>query len=185
MADDQKVTPLPIADDEPQQPESDTADQLPTEGKKPRRSGQRKKPDGTTKPRPRPSSSTRSRRGKKVDIAKGMAELYTVTGMGLSMVPTQKNIGGVSANFAVGTSIVEQSAAIGDAWAKAADENPAIRDALEKVLAVSVVGTLVSAHMPIVMAAVVAYGMVPPSMAAMFTPAPAPEQAQQQQQAAA
>lgn len=98
--------------------------------------------------RTRTTTTTSTRR---VDIAKGMAQLYTYTGLGLSMVPA----GGAGVP-AAGQAMVEQAEACGQAWELLAKENPRVRVALEGFLTVSTLGVLVAAHAPIVMAGVTA-----------------------------
>lgn len=186
MADEQKK-PEPV--DEPQQPETDAApDTFDTPPKSTRsRKPRARKSSGTSStastPRPRKSSGTRR---KKVDIGKGMTELYASVGVGMSVIPSKRNVGGQPSNMLVGMTIVENAQQVGDAWQKLADENPAVRDVLERVVQASAVGTLLTAHMPIMATAALAYGLVPDNMAALFAGmfmSPEQQQAAAQQQA--
>lgn len=139
------------------------------------------------KPAPRPKAA--GRRKAKVDIRSSMTQLYVSVGMGLSMLPSKPGPLGVPATAAIGQTIAEQATVSADAWAKLADENPAVREALEKILTVSSVGALLAAHMPIVVVAAVSYGVVPAGVLAMFSgapaPAPAPQPSPEPQQATA
>lgn len=109
--------------------------------------------------KPRARSNSRSR----VKIGEGMTGLYTMVGVGLSMVPSApaKGVPNVTTTHAIGQAIVENAAACGQAWEKVAADNPAVKDALEKLLTVTSFGQLVAAHMPIIIAATVATGTVP------------------------
>lgn len=182
-----EATETPAAP-EPQQPESDTApDAVPGSGKSSRRRRAPKpKPSSSSSSKPSSSSASRSRgrRKPKTDIAAGMAGLYTSAGMAFSIVPGKPSpaFGGMPAPQAVGLNLASNAQACGEAWAKLADENDAVRDTLERILAVSAVGSLITAHLPIMAAAAIAYGVVPPELAAAFggsgpKPAPQPEEA--------
>ncbi|HUI36535.1 MAG TPA: hypothetical protein VLZ04_03515 [Gaiellaceae bacterium] len=122
---------------------------------------------------PKPARATRT---KKPDIAGGMAQLYTMAGVGLSVVPSRPAavaaVQGQTVTQAIGHSLVAEAGAIGKAWEKAAAEDPRIREALEKLLAVSTLGQIVAAHLPVVLAGMMAAGVVP---AALMGAAPAAE----------
>lgn len=95
-------------------------------------------------PRPRATRTPR------VDIARSMAGLYTMAGVGVSVAPMLDP----AVRVAVGTTMAEQAQACGEAWAVLAKENERVRRALESLLTVSSVGVLLAAHLPIVLAGV-------------------------------
>lgn len=97
----------------------------------------------------RPRSSSR-----KPALGPRIAGLYTMAGMSLAVVP---------APWAAptGLALVEHSAACGKAWEQVAKDNPRVREALERLLAVSSFSLLLTAHAPIVYAAMVAAGKIP------------------------
>lgn len=135
------------------------------------------KPKAERKPRapraPRAPRTPRAAgtRAKRLDIASNMTQLYAAVGIGLSMVPSPQAVGhepGVTVTAATGLALAEHAEACGQAWAKAADESPAVRDALEKLLTVSVWGAVISAHVPIILSAAAAAGAIPPALGAML-----------------
>lgn len=110
-------------------------------------------------------------------LAEGIAQLYVMGGVALAVVPTGPavagpgTVAGQSISGVVGMELVAQSAAIGKAWEDAAKNDPRIRDALEKLLTVSTFGQIVAAHLPVLLAGLVAGGAAPPSLVG-FEPAP-------------
>lgn len=172
------------------------ADELPTTAKPKRsrsRSGTRSraKSSGDAPKRARPSGGSRGTRSKKIDIGKGMADLYASVGVGLTVIPSKPSPLGRPANQLVGMTIVEQASELGAAWAKLADENPAVREVLERVVTTGAAAAIITAHMPVLAIAGLAYGFVPDSMAPLVMAAMGmsggeqPQQPQQPEQAAA
>lgn len=115
----------------------------------------------TAAPKPRAASS----RTRKPAIAAGMAQLYTMAGMAVSAVPSGPAVAGpragASITSVVGLELVANAANIGAVWEKAAQEDARIRDALEKLLAVSTFGQIIAAHVPVILAGMVAAGAMP------------------------
>jgi hypothetical protein len=131
----------------------------------------------TAAPKPRARAPRRTAPA----IGAGMANLYTMAGMAVAFVPSGPAVAGSgfdgqTITGAVGSSMVANSAQLGAVWEKAAKDDPRIREALEKLLAVSTVGQIVAAHVPLVMAGMIAAGAVPAHvLAAMSADAPAPD----------
>lgn len=107
-------------------------------------------------PRSRSTSSTRSRSTrsrKRVDIRGGMESLYGNLGMGVSLIPSPKITGSaLTQSQAIGAVIMEQAAPAAEAWALLADESPAVKAQLEKLLTASAWSAVVGAHLPILAA---------------------------------
>jgi hypothetical protein len=122
-------------------------------------------PAGSSAPRATRPATTRKAAPK---IAERMAGMYAMAGIGVSMVPTGPAVAGPgkdagqSIGQVVGLSLVGQSEALGKMWEDAAKDDPRVREALEKLLAVSLVGQIITAHVPIVLAGLVAAGAAPP-----------------------
>lgn len=140
------------------------------------------KPAGAAK-----ASTTRVRRAAppKVDIGARITDIYLMAGGALMMVPSPPAQGvapqwmeaadgsrvqapGPSITRMVGSSVIDNAPALGEAWSKVADENPQVREAIERLLTVSVWGALITAHLPIAIAAGVAAGAVPPVVAQLL-----------------
>ena len=99
------------------------------------------------------------------NIAAGMAQLYTMGGLALSMVPSGVAVAGTGAGKvtitgATGAALVANSGDLGAAWEAAAKDDPRIREALEKLLAVSTLGQIITAHLPVVLVGMCAAGAV-------------------------
>lgn len=127
-----------------------------------------------------PKSPPRKRTGQP-KIADGMAQLYTMVGLAVGMVPSGQAVAvpagvpaGVSVTAVVGTQLVANAGAIGAAWEEAAKNDPRVRDALEKLLTVSTFGQIIAAHLPVVLAGLAASGMAPAQLVGFETVAPAP-----------
>lgn len=159
----------------------DAAPVAPTRGRKSRsgtsgaeRARRAKATEGKSAP-----ARPRAPRARKPDIAGGMANLYAMAGLAVSMVPSGPAVAGParaagqSITGAVGMELAAQSQALGAAWQKAAEDDPRVREALEKLLAVSTFGQIIAAHVPVVMAGMVAAGAVPASLVG-FTEAEQP-----------
>lgn len=105
---------------------------------------------------------------KRPNIAAGMAQLYVMVGMGVSMIPGPPAVAGpgkaagATVTGVVGHELVANSQSIGAAWEQAAKDDPRIREALEKLLSVSTFGLIAAAHLPVVLAGMVAAGTVAP-----------------------
>ena len=103
---------------------------------------------------------------KRPNIGSGMAGFYTMAGLAVSVIPSGLAVAGpgagsVSVTGVTGRAMVANSTALGAAWEVAAKDDPRIREALEKLLAVSTYGAILAAHLPVVMAAGCAVGAVP------------------------
>lgn len=134
-------------------------------------------PGASEKAKPASSSASKSRpatrRSKAPKIGEGMAALYATLGVAASAIPSKpsKLNPELSAMHLLGQTVVANSAACGAAWEKAADEDPRIAAALERVLVASAFGELFAAHLPILLVAGVNVGAVPPEVAAMLAAA--------------
>jgi hypothetical protein len=130
-------------------------------------------PTAGAKPDPKkaPAKKAPTRRSAKVDIKGGMTGMYATVGALVSAIPSG-HVGGDPAaptsTQAIGMSIMEQATTAAEAWEAAANANPKVREALEKMLAVSTYGALFAAHVPILIVAGVVTGVVPPQLAVMF-----------------
>jgi len=157
-------------------------DKAPTVGRR-KRSGtsgaeraRRAKADAPTSSAPKAPRAPRVSASQRPNIAQGMAGLYTMVGMGATMVPTGAAVAGPgkaagqSIGQVVGLELVGQSAALGKMWETAAKDDPRIREALEKLLAVSLVGQIITAHVPILLAGLVAAGAAPPMLVGYVEP---------------
>lgn len=96
---------------------------------------------------PKRAASGRTTTARKAPLAPRVEQLYTMLGLGVSFAP---------APWAqpVGLAIGAQAADCAAAWDQLAKENPRVREALERLLTASAVGTLLAAHVPIILAAV-------------------------------
>jgi len=157
-------------------------DKAPTTGRR-KRSGtsgaeraRRAKAAGPSVSAPKAPRAPRVSAAKRPNIAQGMAGLYTMVGVGASMVPTGAAVAGPgkaagqSIGQVVGAELVGQSAGLGAMWEQAAKDDPRIREALEKLLAVSLVGQIITAHVPILLAGLVAAGAAPPILVGYAEP---------------
>lgn len=163
---------IPATDDPTAVPTIETpapsADTLPEPVKAPRTT--RTRAPRASKPR---ATGTRKPR---LNIAASMAQLYTAAGLGVSLIPSPPAVGrpeGETVAFVAGQAILSQAEACGKAWEKAADESPAVREAIEKMLTVSVWGAVLGAHAPIFLAVAAAAGVVPQAFAGTFGGEPA------------
>lgn len=138
--------------------EETEAPKLDSQPKEPKAAAPRARRTSTAKPRPQ-------RRAKAVDIEKGITELYTAIGLGVSLVPSKPSAINPehTVTASIGYAIGEQAPKIGAAWKQIADDNPQVREALERLLTVSAVGALITAHAPILIVAATAAGMMPPT----------------------
>lgn len=140
---------------------------------------------GGEAPRVRPVRSPgapRVRAAKRPDIAAGMASFYTMAGLAVGVIPSGPAVAGPLAGQttitgAVGRSMVANSLALGTAWEAAAKEDPRIRDAIEKLMTITTVGAIITAHLPIIMAGMLAAGAVPVEVAVSLGMAQATEPA--------
>jgi len=103
---------------------------------------------------------------KRPNIAAGMANIYVMAGMGVGMIPSGLAVAGpgagsISITAVTGRSMVANSKDLGAAWEQAARDDPRIREALEKLLTVSMLGVVITAHLPIILAGMCAAGAVP------------------------
>lgn len=168
-----KDTPKPDAlPNDPRERGTAAGDDTP----KPKRRGRpiRKPRTSSTTPRPRASS-------KKVDIRAGVRDMYANMAVAISFVPSGPAAIGVEGHAitstqAVGLVIAEQAEACANAWGDAADANPRIREALERVLTVSIMGAVIAAHVPIAIGVAVAVGAVPPQLASMYAAMATPQE---------
>lgn len=117
------------------------------------------------------TGAPRVRAAKRPNIAAGMAGFYTMAGLAVGMVPSGPAVAGPLAGEttitgAVGRSMVANSVALGTAWEQAAKDDPRIRAAIEKLMAVTMVGAIITAHLPVVMAGMLAAGAVPAEVVA-------------------
>lgn len=134
------------------------ADTLPG-GKPPRR---RRATKTTTDDAPKPARS-RAKRSKPIDIAARMAELYGTMGALVAAVPSgpAAHAPELTVTQTIGLALVENAEPAAGALAQLAEDNPKMREALERLLTVSAFGAVVTAHLPIVLAAGLATGAVP------------------------
>lgn len=134
---------------------------------------------GTSAPKtPRAPRSSSRRAAPK--IADGMAQLYVMGGLAMSFVPSGPAVAGPLAGQATitgaaGQAMVANAQTLGGVWEQAAKDDPRIREAIEKLLTVSTLGVIVTAHMPIVLAGLCAAGAVPEAALAMMGGQPTPE----------
>lgn len=162
------------------------ADALP----KPARSSRRRKPRGTsgtaTSPATKPRTRAAGKRRTRVDITKGLTSWYVTAGTAVSVIPSPRAAEPMNGTVAqvIGLNMASNAQECAQAWAQLADENPAVREVLERVLTVSAIAAVITAHMPILAAAGIATGVVPPQAGAIIAalmsedspaPAPAPE----------
>lgn len=94
-------------------------------------------------------------------IGTRMSSMYATMGLGLSMAPHP-------VAQTVGLQLVANSAECGKAWEQLAKDDPRVAAALDRLLTVSAYGALVTAHLPIVIAALVASGKVPAGLVGMM-----------------
>lgn len=129
---------------------------------------------------------TRAPSVRRPNIAAGMAQIYAMGGLALSMVPSGVAVAGPGAGESTitavtGRALVANSGDLGAAWEAAAKDDPRIREALEKLLAVSMLGQIITAHLPVILVGMCAAGAVPESvlvqMGIMAEAAPAPASA--------
>lgn len=95
-----------------------------------------------------PKSATRQSKPKTVEppskpgeFTEDIAGFYTMLGLGVGM-----------RDQFCGRTIVENAEKIATEWDKLAESNPAVRKALRSMLKVTAVGSLMAAHVPIIMA---------------------------------
>lgn len=193
-AEEQPTSGPTLAPDGPEQPAGpdSTAEAQPTPDTLPKaRTSRRRKPrakpaagsstSSTSKPRARPATKRRTR----VDITKGLTTWYVTVGATISAIPSPQAAEPMRGTVAqvIGLNMAQNAEECAAAWAQLADENQAVREVLERVLTVSAVAAVVTAHLPILAAAGIATGVVPPQAGAIIAalmadeqaPAPAPE----------
>lgn len=85
---------------------------------------------------------------KQGEFTEDITAFYTMAGMAVAMRDPQ-----------CGKAIVESAAKIGEEWDKLAESNAAVRKALRTLAKTTAVGTLIAAHMPIVMAVSAHHGV--------------------------
>lgn len=103
------------------------------------------KPDAKVTPRARarkPRTTTSSSKATPGAFVEPLTQLYAMLGVGLSPVSPK-----------TAATIVAQAVPCAEAWDKAAQENEAIRKALESLTKTSVYGALIMAHAPIAISA--------------------------------
>lgn len=121
-------------------------------------------------------TARRAPRAAKVDIQARVAELYSAAGMALSIVPSKPSAtgSGLTVTTEIGMAIASSAEQTAKAWKQLADENPAVRQAIERLLTVTAFGALVTAHLPIIMATLAATGALQGAAGQLFGSAPAP-----------
>jgi hypothetical protein len=140
---------------------TDVAPDKPKRVRKPRTRGPRKpRASRTAAASGAGDKAPRAPRARKAALGPRIANLYTMAGLGLAAVPNP-------ATAAAGMAMVQNAAELGKAWEALAKDNPRVADALESLLTVSTVGTVVLAHLPVVFAALAAGGKLPPHLAAL------------------
>lgn len=92
-----------------------------------------------------PRAERAPRRGRRPALAPRIEQMYTLVGATVALVPKE-------GTKPIGNAVITSAKPAAKAWENAAKEYPAIADAWEKILAVSVVGELLTAHLPILMA---------------------------------
>ena len=92
-----------------------------------------------------PRAERAPRRGRRPALAPRIEQMYTLVGATIALVPKD-------GTKPIGNSVITSAKPAAKAWENAAKEYPAIADAWEKILAVSVIGELLTAHLPILMA---------------------------------
>ena len=124
---------------------------------------------------PAKARTARAPRKSPAKIADGMANLYTMAGLAVSAVPSAPAVGPmaggepgspVTVTQVIGQSLAGNAVGIGAAWEQAAKDDPRIREALERLLVVSTFGAILTAHAPVMIAGLMAGGMVPAALAA-------------------
>lgn len=117
--------------------------------------------------------STSPRGGQHARIATGMTALHGMAGFALTMltIPTGDDVWGRD-----GQIIAENSVAIGEAWAKYADNNPQLQKALVKFLDTAGTLSIAGAYAPVVMGMVMNHRTTPPKNVAPARPAQSPMQ---------
>lgn len=157
------------------------ADALPT-AKPPRGRGRSRARSGDAA-KPTTPARSRAKRAPAVNIAQGMTDLYVQTGAVIAAIPSGPAVAVTpdvaallsdagqdrpTVTQAIGVAIVTSGPAAGDALAKLAEDNPRIREALERMLTVSAFAGVLAAHLPIIAAAGLATGALPPFVAALL-----------------
>lgn len=137
-----------------------------------RRSSSRSSSTGSSSSTGKDKAPRRPRSPRRPAIGPRIAQLYATVGLGVSMTPAP-------AAQAVGAALVTNAPACGDAWEQLAKEDPRVAELLDRLLTASAYGALLAAHLPIVLAGLVAAGKVPPALGAALgadvtAPAPAP-----------
>lgn len=135
-----------------------SADSAPTE---PRRRG---RPKGSTDKAPRATArSSSARKSTAANLEKRLASSLTTLGtVGCLVSPAD------------GMVVIQGVPALAAALAKLAEENPAVRANLERMLTAGAWSGVIAAVVPIVVGIMANHGAVPAQMAAMFGAAPAP-----------
>jgi hypothetical protein len=137
---------------------SDTAPTPPRRG--------RGRPKGSTDKAPRATASTprsTARKSTTPNLEKRLGSSLTTLGtLGCLVSPTD------------GMVILQGVPALAAALAKLADENPAVRANLERMLTAGAWSGVIAAVVPMVIGIMANHGAMPPAMAAMFGAAPLP-----------
>lgn len=126
-----------------------------------RRTTAKPKPEDAAKPAAKPVRKAAGKRTPKVNISEGVAQLYAGLGLGLSMMPSKAMVsptGPTTQTALIGQALMANAADLGAAWQKAAEQDDRIKEAIERLLGVSVAGAIISAHLPIALAVMQAYG---------------------------
>lgn len=99
----------------------------------------------SSKRAPRSDAPPKSSRfaGQRTSLQKAIADQYSTIGLVMSMSPTTAS---------AGVAMVEQSAQAAEAWVELADQNAAVRRALEQLMTGSAWTKLAMAHVPIAIA---------------------------------
>lgn len=146
--------------------EAPTADTPPSPAKRARRTSTRRArtPRKDTRPRqPRPPAAARPK-----PLAARVTGAYLTLGIVGEVAPVPKALTACTSTWA---GSAEQ---LGEAWAAYAKTNPRVAEWLDRLLTMSELGTLLSLHLPGVLAALGEAGMIPAGAAAAVQVAAAP-----------
>jgi hypothetical protein len=126
----------------------------------PRRRG---RPKGSTDKAPRTTAAPRARKSTTPNLEKRLASSLTTLGtVGCLVSPAD------------GMVVIQGVPALAAALAKLADENPAVRANLERMLTAGAWSGVIAAVLPIVLGILANHGAIPPHLAAMLGAGPAP-----------
>lgn len=145
-----------MTDTLPEMPPIETPDTAPAA---PRRRG---RPKGSTDKAPR-TTAPRARKSTTPNLEKRLASSLTTLGtVGCLVSPAD------------GMVVIQGVPALAAALAKLADENPAVRANLERMLTAGAWSGVIAAILPIVLGILANHGAIPPNLAAMLGAGPAP-----------